>query len=188
MEQTTIISGNNEDEIWQQVTADMNAGKELLEYEVVLNQDGRKVSLDIDVDPGGGFESGYEFTKLSASIQKKNDFRFAIHHEGFIDTMGKFFGMEDVSIGYPAFDERLIIKTNHKKKVRAIFTDSSIREVFQQLTDFTMHITHHHEEGFLELEIQHAITDPIELRKIYHAFFKILALIDMDGIHDNSSL
>jgi hypothetical protein len=184
MEQIKIISGNNEDEIWQQVSADFAADDELLEYNVVLNQASRKVSLDIDIDPGGGFESGYEYTRLSAEIQQKNDFRFSIHHEGFVDKMGKLLGMEDVLTGYKEFDEKLIVKTNDAEKVKSIFSDINARNVFQSLADFTLHITHHHikddkeKEPFLELEIQRAITDAEELRKIYHAYFEILSLID----------
>ena len=184
MEQTKIISGNNENEIWQQVTADLNSGKELLEYETVLNQGTRKVLLDIDIDPGGGFESGYEYTRLTSEIQKINDFRFAIHHEGFIDKMGKLLGMEDILTGYPEFDKKLIIKTNNAEKVKTIFADNSIREVLQTLADFTLHITHHRvdsedeKEAFLEFEIQRGITEPSELRKIYHTFYNILLSID----------
>ena len=184
MDTIKIISGNNEEEIWQQISADFAADEDLLEYNVVLHQGNRQVLLDIDIDPGGGFESGYEFTRLTAPVQKKNDFRFSIYHEGFIDKMGKFLGMEDVITGYPEFDEVLIVKTNDAEKVKAVFSDSSVRATFQAMTDFKLHITHHHpkdgetNDTFLELEIQVGITDSAELKEIYHAFWKVLILID----------
>lgn len=183
MEETKTIAGNNEAEIWQQVNADL-ANDNLLEYNVVLKQEGRTVVLDIDIDPGGGFESGYEVTRLTSKIQPQNNFRFALHHEGFIDKMGKLLGMEDVVIGYPELDESLIIKTNDAVKTTSIFNDLATRKLFQSLKDFTIAITHHkldnndNEEPFLEFEIQRGVTDSSELRSIYHAFFIILTAID----------
>jgi hypothetical protein len=183
MEQTKIISGNNEEVVWQQITADLKDDS-ILEYHVIIRQEERTVLLDIDIDPGGGFESGYEFTRLTSRILEKNDFRFALHHEDFMDKMGKLMGMEDVIIGYPEFDDKLIIKTNDPSKVKTVFSDKAVRELFQSLTDFTIHIHHHvidNEKGkepFLELEIQRGVTNPIELRKIYHAFFSTLVALD----------
>lgn len=186
MEQIKIISGNTEDELWQQVVADFAKDDELLEYNVVLKQGAKDVSLDIDIDPGGGFESGYEFTRLGVEIQKKNDFRFSIHHEGFVDKMGKLLGTEDVLTGYPEFDKKLVVKTNDTEKVKAAFVNDNVRAIFQSLTDFTLHIAHHHiknedgKEAFLELEIQRGVTDLAELKKIYHAFFEVLTLVDSE--------
>src|ERR1700739_216231 len=100
MEQTKMISGNNEDEIWQQITAGLKDDS-TLEYHVIIKQQERTVLLDIYIYPGGGFESGYEFTKLTSQILQEHDFRFALHHEDFVDKMGKLLGMEDVIIGYP---------------------------------------------------------------------------------------
>jgi hypothetical protein len=181
MEQTRIIAGNNEEEVWQQITADLKDDS-TLEYHVIVKQEARTVLLDIDIDPGGGFESGYEFTRLTSQMQQQQDFRFALHHEDFIDKMGKLLGMEDVIIGYPEFDNKLIIKTNNATKVKTIFGNKAVRELFQSLTDFTIHIHHHtvddEKQPFLELEIQRGVTDAIELRKIYHAFFLILIALD----------
>ncbi len=184
METIKTISGSSEAEIWQQVTADFAANEDLLEYNAFLHQADRAIALDIDIDPGGGFESGYEFTRFTALIQKKNDFRFSIYHEGFINKVGKFFGMEDVITGYPEFDEALIVKTNDAEKVKTFFSDPTVRATFQAMTDFTLHITHHHpkdgetSDTYLELEIQVGITNVAELQNIYHAFWEVLVLID----------
>jgi hypothetical protein len=182
-QQPKTIFGKNEEEIWQQISADFAADDDLLEYSAIINQGGCKIELDIDIDPGGGFESGYEFTKLISEIDKKNDFRFGFHHEGFIDRVGKFFGMEDVIVGFPGLDEKLIIQTNDKKKARAVFKNEDVRNVFESLADFSMHISHHEENGeiknvFLELEIQKGITNAAELRKIYHAFYAVLSQVN----------
>lgn len=177
------ISGSSTDEIWQQVSADLSS-KEIYEYNVVLVQDGRNVELVIDIDPGGGFEGGYEYTTFTATIAVEHDFRFALHHQGLIHAAGKFFGMEDVVIGYPEFDEALIIKTNDGERTRRIFADVNVREIFQSLRSFTLHLTHHHISGqkekapFLELIIEEGIVDPVKLRNLYDAFYKVLSGIE----------
>lgn len=177
MAATKQFSGNTTDDIWQQVSADL-AGQEIFEYNVFLVQDGRKVELLIDIDLGGGFEGGYEFTSFKAPVALEHDFRFALHHQGLIDTAGKFFGMEDVVIGYPEFDETLIIKTSDRERTRRIFSDVNVREIFQSLRSFTLHLMHHHKEPYLELTIEEGVTDAEVLRNLYDAFYKVLRGIE----------
>ncbi len=179
-----IIFGNNEEDIFHQLSTELQEDVFGEDYKVILSQDSKQILLQIDIDPGGGFEGGYELTTLSSAIHKANDFRFGIHHEGFASKIGKVFGMEDKLIGYPEFDNRLIVNTNNIEKVRTIFADEEVRKTFQSLTGFAMHITHHHIDGkeekepFLEFEIERGITNLVELRNIYHAFFSVLAGID----------
>jgi len=177
MAENKQISGNTTDEIWRQVVADLS-GQEIYEYSATLVQDGTEVELVIDIDPGGGFEGGYEYTSFIAPVALKYDFRFALHHQDLIDAAGKFFGMEDVIIGYQEFDEALIIKTSDRERTRAIFVDVDVRKTFQSLRSFTLHLTHSHKELFLEFVIEEGVTDPDVLRNLYEAFFKVLKRIE----------
>lgn len=184
MQQTTI-AGLNEDEIWQKINAEFLINPDPLQYSVMIQQGNKQVVLDIDIDLGGGFESGFETTTLAAELANPTDFRFGLHQQHFSDEIGKFFGMEDVEIGFPEFDKKLIVKTNDRLKVREIFSDESVRKVFERLEDFTFGITHHKAENekkarFLELEIESGITDPKKLREIYHAFFSVLVLVEKE--------
>ena len=185
--QITTITGNTEAEVWQKLKADLEQNEGLLEYSVVINQQGKKIMFIIDIDPGGGFEGGYAFTTYSAPLQQKTNFRFAIHKEGFLDELGKFFGMEDIEIGYPEFDKKVIVKTNDEQQARSVFSDPETRKVFQKLEEYRFEITHHknpennEEEPYLELVIEEGITDPALLQSIYHAFLEILQKIDKPG-------
>lgn len=184
MEQQNI-TGRTEEEVWEQINAQFLLNPDPLDYTAVIEQENRKIVLDIDIDLGGGFESGYENTILSADLHTSPAFRFAIHHQNFTDEIGKFFGMEDVQIGFSEFDEQLIVKTNDKQRVREIFSDVEVRKVFETLTAFTFGITHHkagNEKNapFLELQIERGITNPAKLREIYHAFFSVLVVVDTE--------
>lgn len=173
------ITGNTSDEIWQQVSTDLSGG-EVYEYSASLLQGGKEVELLIDIDLGGGFESGSAYVSFTAPISAEQEFRFALHHRDWIDTAGKFFGMEDVEIGYPEFDDAMIIKTDDRDKTRRIFADAKVREALLSLQLFTLHLTHGHLAGqkeklpLLELGIEEDINDPAALRKLYEAFLEIL--------------
>jgi hypothetical protein len=180
----TTITANSEYEVWIQLKADLQKQEGLMEYSVAINQNGRKLMLIIDIDPGGGFEGGYAFTTLSAPLQQQIDFKFAIHKEGFFDEVGKFFGMQDIVIGYPEFDDKVIVKTNNENKTRKVFESAETRDVFKTLKDYRFEITHHHnpqtnkEEQYLELVIEAGINEPALLQPIYHAFVDVLEIID----------
>ncbi|MFD1256535.1 hypothetical protein ACFQ3S_06975 [Mucilaginibacter terrae] len=180
MEEQKIIAGNTEQEIWTQVAADISAEEELFSYNVLIKHGGKQIELYIDIDLGGGFEGGSEITQLSAPLSVTRDFKFAIHDEDFLDTIGKFFGLEDMKTGYPELDEHVVIKTNSPEKVRNLFSDGSVRNVFTTLNNFDFGIHNHTieetgiEQPFLEFNINEGITDADSLREIYHAFYKVL--------------
>lgn len=185
MDYNNLIKGSSQDEIWQQIEKQFVADPEPLEYTAVIEQGGHQVVLDIDIDLGGGFESGYETTSFTAPLHTSNAFRFAIHEEHFTDEIGKFFGMQDVVLGYDQFDEKLIIKTNDPQKLKEVFADESVRTVIQELENFTFGITTHHssdnaiKEPFLELSIELGITDVKKLKEIYRAYYTVLTALEV---------
>ncbi|MXV52248.1 hypothetical protein GS399_14815 [Pedobacter sp. HMF7647] len=185
MDQTLTFSGNTEDEVWTQLNSALVANNDSFQFHAEVNQAGKTTIIDVDIDPGGGFEGGYETTTLSAVVSPENDFRFAIHPESFVDEVGKFFGMEDIEIGYPEFDKKVIIKTNNAEKVKYAFKDSQVRSAIGNLTNFTLGIVHYtvpetdQKVPFLELRIEHGIMEPEALRTIYHVFYNVLTEIEL---------
>jgi hypothetical protein len=115
-----------------------------------------------------------------------HDFRFAAHEEHFTDEIGKFFGMQDVKVGFPELDDHLIIKTNNESKVKTIFSDPVVIPIFTTLKDFDFGIRLHSVEGdsqkqaFLELNIEDGITDIKTLRELYHAFGAVLDRLEQN--------
>ena len=184
MEEQKIITGSTEQEIWAQVTADLTSTEEVFAYNAIINQGGKKSELYIDIDLGGGFEGGSETTQLSAPLAVTRDFKFAIHDEDFLDTIGKFFGLEDMKTGYPELDEHVVIKTNAPEKVRELFADGTLRSVFTTLDGFDFGIHTHTieetgiEQPFLEFNLNQGITDPNALQQIYHAFYTVLIKLE----------
>ena len=180
MQTEKIIAGNTEDEVWQQLNADLRE-KEILQYRAVINQEGRKIVLDIDIDLGGGFESGYATTGLWAPITT-DSFWFSIRREGLLEEVGRLVGMQDVVMGYPEFDNRFLIKSNNESKVKSVFSDPAVRNVLCYLPQFVLEIKHvdneqEEKQALLKFIIEEGITEPELLRKIYHTFYLIVTAL-----------
>ena len=185
MAEEKLISAPDEESLWLKLTADLSAIPDLLEYHATLQQDEMRVLLDIEIDPGGGFEGGYGYTSFSSFLFMGGDFRFAIHQQSFVDEIGKFFGMQDVKLGYPEFDERFIVKTNDPSKCRALFEDVACRSILQQLPDCSFGIVRYALQDnpdsvpFLELRLDEAVTNPDLLRSAYAAFSQVLNKLNL---------
>ena len=82
MQPQRIVTGTTEEEIWQQFSSDFDEDKAILEYQAVLDQSGRKIILDIDIDPGGGFEGGYPTTTFSSPILINKTFDLKVYSAG----------------------------------------------------------------------------------------------------------
>lgn len=146
------------------------------------------ILLNIELDPGGGFESGFEFTSLSADIpvqftsfsseiQKGNGFSFSIYKEHFTDKIGKLFGMEDVISGFEEFDKKFIIKTNNTERLKKLLLDEQLRNFLIRNEDAVLNLKPEPEsvDGFtLELEFDKAITDIQLLKELYNEFTVVL--------------
>lgn len=187
MQDARVISGTSLDEVWKQIDEDFSQYQEVYEYNAIIEQQGRSVTLDIDIDLGGGFEGGYALTRFMSSLKSFDDFRFSLHRQDLLDGIGKLFGMEDIKIGSPEFDKNIVIKSNHPDRIKDILSSIQIREVIQSLPNFEFHIGHHHsshtevESAFLELRIDEGITDTARLRLIYSAFILVLEKVDFNS-------
>ena len=182
MEILRKFSGATEDEIWQQITADMQQQGDILEYTAEINQQGRTIFLDIDIDLGGGFESGYETTKFLAPLPSNPTLRFHIHPEDWVSEIGKMLGMEDVELGFPRLDKAYIVKTNQPETLKALFAGEETRATLRKYHDCDLRIITSHENDqettSLSLWYETAITDPAALREIYHVMYTLAEQIE----------
>ena len=182
-EEEKIISAPDEEQLWEEVTADFKIDPDPLEYHIVLEQQDRRVILDIYNNHAMGFEA-VAYTNFSAYLFGRDDFRFSVHQQSLTDEIGKIFGVQDVSLGFPDFDERFVIKTNNKSRVINLFEDPMVRNTLLGLPEFSFEIIEYSEEDenitapFLELRIHQAIADPLRLKEIYRTFLSVLKHIE----------
>ncbi len=163
-------------EIWHQINTDFVSGNDLHNYHVSIEHENRNIDLDIVSSPGGSAEGGYDVTTLSSELPAHGNFSFAIFPEDFLKKIGKLFGQQDVVLGYPEFDNRVIVKTNNADRLKRMFAVPEIREVFQSLSGYSFRIHKHPEkEGdYLELMVQRSLINAGELKGVFEAFCHVL--------------
>ena len=147
------IFGPSKDEIWSQVARDI--GGEFIDSgfwgrDALIYKHGEwQIRLDTyTTSSGGDPPSSTTYTRMRAPFLNKDGLYFQIYREGFFSSIGKFFGMQDIEIGDPFFDEQLIIKSNNAEKIRLLLADTSIKELIQQQPHILIEIRH---ENIIEI-------------------------------------
>lgn len=176
MAQVKKITPATEASVWEEIGSQLKKEMGIQLYEVWLEELNQKVLLKLDVDPGGGFESGYELTVLYAPVSNPSGFRFVLHPEDFLDEVGKFFGMQDVVVGHPEFDDKVLVKTNDEERIKTILSDSATRRYIDSLPSYKLHLhpAKEDQESYLQLDFDEAITDITKLKAIYQGFVHLL--------------
>ena len=119
--------GPSKDEIWAQIAKDIGGHYDdagFLGHDVLRYRSGAwEISLDCYKS---GTEATSTYTRMRAPFANKDGLYFLIHREGFISSIGKFFGMQDIEIGDPAFDGSYLIQGNDEDKIRLLFKDPAV--------------------------------------------------------------
>lgn len=182
MEKMDFLPAGSLDHAFSKIKNDFATHPDFSTYQEAFDITGNIVEVFIDIDLGGGFEGGFAITNIRSMLLAEPTFRFTLHHENFVDEIGKFLGMEDIEIGYPEFDKKVVIKTDDHLTVHSFFKDRETRKVFGELKGFNLGITYHLDENklkqpYLEFEIEEGL-DTLELLKpIFYAYCKILKQI-----------
>ncbi len=128
------IFGPSKDEIWSQIATDI--GGEFIQggfwgKDVFVYKHGEwQILLDTYVVSTG--TSSYPLTRMRAPFLNKDDLYFKISRQGFFDSIGKLFGMQDIEIGDPFFDKQFVIKGNNPEKIKLLLADENIKELCQR--------------------------------------------------------
>lgn len=177
MTEKKLIKGTSVDDALDQLTTDVTWQESPNNYRATIHTGSHDIYLETVRSAGGGEEgSSFAQTTFTTALPVGNTFRFAIVPEDFLNRIGKFFGMQDIKIGYPEFDDNVLVQTNDEQRLKSIFADESLREIFQNLSGYSFHIDKASEgEGdHLHLILQRAITHPADLRKIFGVFHHVL--------------
>ena len=129
-------------EIWQQLSHEMNArfveGGFAKGDKVQVTHGEWTVTLDTFAVHTGKVTIVY--TRMRAPYVNPDGFRFRVYRGGVFSDLGKLFGMQDVEVGQPGFDDDFIIKGTDEGKLRQLFANQKIRELIdgQKEIDFSV--------------------------------------------------
>jgi hypothetical protein len=178
------FSADTETELWDQISADMLRDGSMLEYAAQLNQGGYQFMLDIDIDPGGGFEGGYATTTLAALVPGAPALRFSLVEQDLVHELGKLLGLKDVELGYPALDAAFIIRTNEPGTLRTLLADEAVQTTLLKYRELRLTLAPASEAPetteapaeavYLVFSKEAGIVDPAQLREIYQLLLSLL--------------
>ncbi|TPG41628.1 DUF3137 domain-containing protein [Flavobacterium pectinovorum] len=92
-----------------------------------------------------------QMTRVITPITLKDNFKFEIYREGFVRKIEKFFGAQDIEIGYPDFDKAFIIKSNNEFKIKTLLRNKEIRNLISSQKDVNIQILNY--QGIWEKEL-----------------------------------
>lgn len=127
--------------------------------------------------------SGSTLTRARATFLSKDDFLFTIYQQDIFSEIAKFFGMQDIEIGYPDFDNTFVIKTNNPRQIKALFKNELIRQtlikypyVYFDIRKNEGFLSDNFPKGVLELylHVVGVVLDIKELQAFYQLFVETL--------------
>ncbi len=125
------VFGPSREEIWRQFCSQTGANYVARGFwkggkvEAVHGQ--WTVTLDIYVVNNGEYSTSY--TRMRAPYVNPDGFSFTIYRKGIFTALGKWLGMQDVTVGFEDFDRDFVIQGNDEQKLRRLFSSKKIREL-----------------------------------------------------------
>jgi len=128
------LLGPSKQEIWKQLCEEIGA-----QYVDGSFWKGDKVqgthgpwTITLDTYTISDGKTSTTYTRMRAPFVDPAGFRFTVYRKGIFSDVGKWFGMQDIEIGYPTFDHGFIIKSNQEGKLRELLADSKLQELISQ--------------------------------------------------------
>ncbi|MGZ4879106.1 MAG: DUF3137 domain-containing protein [Candidatus Angelobacter sp.] len=74
-------------------------------------------------------KSSVTYTRMRAPYLTSDGFHFTVYRQGIFSEIGKWFGMQDVTVGYEDFDRDFVIKGNDEGRLRQLFSSQKMRDL-----------------------------------------------------------
>lgn len=140
--------GPSREEIWRKLSDDLRAryvdGGWSRSDRVEVTHGDWTLTLDTYTVSTG--KTTVVYTRMRAPYVNPEEFRFTIYRRGFFSDIGKTFGMQDVEVGDPAFDQDFIVKGTDEARLRSLFSSPRLRELIRQQPH--IHLSVRDEDGW----------------------------------------
>jgi hypothetical protein len=131
------IFGPSRKEIWQKLSEAVHgryvAGGFASGDRVEVDHGGWTLTLDTYAVSNG--KVIVVFTRMRAPFVNPGGFRFNIYRKSVFSGLGKLFGMQDIEIGDPPFDDGFIIQATDEAGIRSLLASPSIRDLLSKQKD-----------------------------------------------------
>ncbi len=164
-----VISMRGQATAWKQVAGDLGA-----EYvpsglfrpsKVVAHLGSDTLTLSTFSVPSG--DSSVTYTRLRVPLRNQAGWQFTVFREGLVGKIDKALGMHDVEIGIAEFDDVFVVQSSDEAKVRALLSNTKVRQLIQAQPSFRLKLTQKNE---LDFEERGVISDVTRLKNLFALF------------------
>jgi hypothetical protein len=140
-------------------------------------------TLTLDTYAESVGDSSTTYTRLRAPYVNPECFRFRIYRVSIFTGIGKWFGMQDITIGDALFDDQFVIQGNSEERIHQLLRNTTIRDlllaqprVMLKVKDDEGWFGAKFPEGVDELEFlaEGVIKDLDQLQKLFDLFAETL--------------
>lgn len=147
--------------IWEQFAEESGGtfidGKFWNKHRIEIPHEAWTMTLDTHTVSNG--KSSVTYTRVYAPYQVNREFKFKIYKQHIFANIGKMFGMEDIEIGYPEFDDKFIIKGNNKQLLKQFFEPDDIRGILKIQPSMNFQIRDRYDDRMFKKEYPHRVQD-----------------------------
>lgn len=137
--------------------------------------------------------SSVTFTRIRAPFVNKDRLQLKLYREGFFSSIGKFFGMQDIEIGDPCFDDKFIIKGSDENKIRQLLSSNQLKELIDLQPNISLVIkdnegtfgkSYPEDVDLVEFACGGVVVDKEKLRALFFMFSVLLErLVEIDSAY-----
>lgn len=153
------VFGPSKKEIWNELSCKINAefkeGGFFGKDKVIVHSKEWTITLDTYTVSSG--KSSTTYTRMRAPYINKDGFWFRVYKAGIFSEIGQLLGMKDIEVGFSEFDENFVIKSNDEDKVKALFSNTNIRNLIELQPRF--HLEVKDDEGWFGTEFPNGVDE-----------------------------
>jgi hypothetical protein len=123
------------------------------------------------------------FTRMRAPFVNPTGFRFLVYRKSIFSGLGKFFGMQDIEVNDPPFDDDFIVQSTDESRIRQLLASPKIRQLIAAQKDVNLGVKD--DEGWfgtkfpegvdeLHFAVAGVIKDVDRLKGLYDLFAETL--------------
>lgn len=179
------LFGPSKEEIWRQLShelcGDFQEGGVWGVDRVQVRHEDWVITLDHYTVSTG--KSSVTYTRMRAPFVNPSLFRFTVYRANIFTGLGKLFGMQDIEVGNPFFDDAFVIQGNQPERVRSLFQNPRLVDLIMPHPQF--HLAVMDDEGWfgarfpdgvdqLWFQVVGIIKDLVLLRLLFDTFITVL--------------
>lgn len=165
-----LFCGKSYTDVWKKFAVANKGTYNEKDDRVEIVYKGFKIEFDIHIHytTVGGSTYEKEYTRVRSQFITTDGLKLRLLRQGFVDTIGKLFGSQDILIGDEKFDKRFVVKGNDDYKVQMVFSNKALNNLILLQNDIYLEIMQN--QGIFDEKIEdgHSMIYYISTEKIKH--------------------